>query len=636
MKNVNYSTPEFEKAYTYTGADLGAVWSEKETRFRVWAPTAETVTLNLYESGTAGTEDLLEKISMQPDVNGTWIAVKPGNLNHVYYTYSVTIDGKEKEACDPYAKACGVNGRRAMVLNLEETNPAGWENDKDPHATDRMTDAVLYELHVRDLSVDPASQIENKGKFLGLAEIGTKTPSGHPTGLDYIKELGITHLHLLPSFDYGSVDEANLSVPQFNWGYDPVNYNVPEGSYATDPYHGEVRVREMKQMIKTLHENGISVVMDVVYNHVHDAESFCFNVLVPGYFSRINANGIYSNGSFCGNDTASERSMVKKFIVDSVSYWADEYHIDGFRFDLAGLLDTETINALIAEVEKKHPNVIFYGEGWTMPTEVTKEGYLMATQLNSDKTPKFAYFSDTIRDGLRGSVLREEETGYVTDNFEVTEQIKKCLLGQADWCKSPSQTVNYASCHDNNTLLDRISINMPNASFEEKVARNRLAAAIYMLSQGVPFLHAGEEILRTKVDEKGNFVENSYASSDRVNAIKWKTLDEKMYQDTLAYYKGLIQFRKAHEELRYATAEEVDANAKFMETPVASVIALQVKNTLMVFNPSMKAVEIELTEGTWDVCVNAKKAGTECIETIETGKVTVDAISAMVLVNKSL
>lgn len=636
MKNVNYSSPEFEKTYTYTGADLGAVWSEKETRFRVWAPTAEAVTLNLYESGTAGTEDLLEKISMQPDVNGTWIAVKPGNLNHVYYTYSVTIDGKEKEACDPYAKACGVNGRRAMVLNLEETDPTDWENDKDPHAAERITDAILYELHVRDVSMDAASQIVNKGKFLGLTENGTKTPSGQPTGLDYIKELGITHLHLLPSFDYGSVDEARLSEPQFNWGYDPVNYNVPEGSYATDPYHGEVRVREMKQMIKTLHENGISVVMDVVYNHVHDAESFCFNVIVPGYFSRIDAKGIYSNGSFCGNDTASERSMVKKYIVDSVSYWADEYHIDGFRFDLAGLIDTETINALIAEVEKKHPNVIFYGEGWTMPTNLTKEGYTMATQLNSDKTPKFAYFSDTIRDGLKGSVLREEETGYVTDNFETTEQIKKCLLGQADWCKSPSQTVNYASCHDNNTLLDRISINMPNASFEEKVARNRLAAAIYMLSQGVPFLQAGEEILRTKVDEKGNFVENSYASSDLVNSIKWKTLDEKMYQETLAYYKGLIRFRKAHEELRYATAEEVDSNAKFLETPVAYVIALQVKNTLMVFNPSMEAVEIELPEGTWDVYVNAKNAGTECIETIETGRVSVDAISAMVLVNTAL
>ena len=361
MPNI-YSTDSFEAEYTYSGSDLGATWSAEKTAFRVWAPTAESVSVKLYASGTPGTDDLIETLPMALDVNGTWVAEKAGDLNGTYYTYEVTVGGQTAEACDPYARTTGVNGGRAMVIDLDATDPAGWAEDKNPNASLGVNDAVIYELHVRDLSTDPSSGIKNVGKFLGLTETGTKTPGGMATGIDHIKELGATHVHLLPIYDFGSVDETRLDEPQFNWGYDPVNYNVPEGSYSTDPYNGAVRVSEMKQMVKAMHDEGLSVIMDVVYNHVQSATDFCFNKLVPGYFSRINDNGSYSNGSGCGNDTASERSMVRKYIVESVKYWCDEYHIDGFRFDLVGLLDTETINELVEAVHAERPDVIFYGE----------------------------------------------------------------------------------------------------------------------------------------------------------------------------------------------------------------------------------------------------------------------------------
>ena len=341
---IYYSTKAFEALYTYEGDDLGANWSPEQTFFRLWAPTASAVRINLYASGDYRENDLLEQVEMTPDVSGTWVATIQGDLNGTYYTYSVDVDGVTNEACDPYARAVGVNGQRAMVIDLDSTDPEGWENDRDPHYDNTITEAIIYELHVRDLSVDENSGITNKGKFLGLIETGTTTPEGIPTGLDHIKALGVTHIHLLPSYDYGSVDETRLEDNVFNWGYDPVNYNVPEGSYSTDPYNGEVRVKEFKQMVKGLHDNGISVIMDVVYNHVYSGEEFCFNKIVPLFFSRVSTDGQFSAGSGCGNDTASERAMVKKYIVDSVKYWADEYHIDGFRWDLVGLIDTETIN----------------------------------------------------------------------------------------------------------------------------------------------------------------------------------------------------------------------------------------------------------------------------------------------------
>ncbi|MDE7262571.1 MAG: type I pullulanase, partial [Oscillospiraceae bacterium] len=515
-----YSTDAFEQEYTYTGDDLGAVWTADATTFRVWAPTAESVTLRLFASGKSYVDDLTEEIEMTPDVNGTWTAVKSGDLNGVYYTYSAVIDGKAAEACDPYARTTGVNGVRAMVINLDETDPDGWENDANPHAGESINDAVIYELHIRDLSVDANSGITNAGKFLGLTETGTKTPGGVSTGLDHIKELGVTHVHLLPVYDFGSVDETHTSA-SFNWGYDPVNYNVPEGSYSTDPYNGEVRVKEMKEAVKALHDNGISVVMDVVYNHVQDAGNFCFNKLVPGYFSRVNDNGSYSNGSGCGNDTASERAMVRKYIVDSVCYWADEYHIDGFRFDLVGLLDTGTINEIVTEVHKNHPDVIFYGEGWTLSTDLTKDGYTLATQPNSQLTPGFAYFNDTIRDGLKGSVFDDTDRGYASGKAGMEEALARCFLGADTWCSTPAQTINYASCHDNLTLFDHLQTARPEAGVEDLVRMNNLAAAVYMMSEGVPFLQAGEEMLRTKVNSDGSFTSNSYNASDDFNTLKW-------------------------------------------------------------------------------------------------------------------
>lgn len=641
-----YSAEEFETEYTYNGNDLGATWSSEKTTFKVWAPTAETVQVKLYESGTKGTDDCIDTLDMQKGEKGVWTAEKTGDLNGKYYTYLVTVDGKTNEACDPYARTTGVNGNRAMILDLDSTDPQGWSQDASPNQGMSYTDSIIYELHVRDLSSDSSSGIKNTGKFLGLTERGTKNATGQATGLDHIIDLGITHLHLLPSYDYGSVDETRLNEAQFNWGYDPVNYNVPEGSYSTDPYNGEVRVKEMKQMVKTLHENNINVVMDVVYNHVYSAESFCFNQIVPQYFSRLNEDGSYSNGSGCGNDTASERSMVKKYIVDSVKYWADEYHIDGFRFDLVGLLDTETVNEIVTEVHKTHPNVLFYGEGWTMVTCVSKEGYTMATQVNSEQTPDFAYFSDTIRDGLKGSVFEAESTGFVSGMKGQEALIAQCFTATTDWCKSPAQTVNYASCHDNYTLKDKLDVSRADATEADRIKMNNLAAAVYMTSQGIPFIHAGEELLRTKVDETGNIEHNSYNSSDYVNAIKWSNLDKEEYRQVRDYYKGLIELRKNHKAFRLQTAEEVDANVDYVQIkngPMMFVIKGKdsipgevADEIVVIFNANTTKKTFRITDygasmGEWKVCVNDEKAGIEAISTTD-GEVTVQPLSAMVLV----
>lgn len=637
MGKINYSTKTFESKYTYNGNDLGALWTKEGTIFRVWAPTAEKVSVNLYSSGNPDAADLLEQVAMDKDVKGTWIVKKVGNLDGVYYTYSVWHEGKMTEATDPYSKTTGVNGVRSMVIDMERTNPQGWDMDKDPHEKNHITDAIIYELHVRDLSVDENSGIQNKGKFLGIAETGTKNAAGHATGLDYMKELGITHLHLLPVNDYGVIDETHLEVPQFNWGYAPVNYNVPEGSYSTDPFHGEVRVREVKQMVQTLHQNGISVILDVVYNHVLDAEQFCFNKIVPGYFCRMDKKGAYSNGSGCGNDVATERSMVKKYIVDSVAYWADEYHIDGFRFDLVGLIDTETINALVQEVHKKHPNVIFYGEGWTMPTGVTKEGYLMATQLNSEKTPDFAYFSDTLRDGLKGRVFYADSKGYITGADDTTGVIENCLLGQPGWCKNPSQTINYGSCHDNYTLMDKIALSIPDAEREEWIRSNNLSAAICMLSQGVAFMHAGEELLRSKVNEQGAYVENSYDAPDYVNRIDWDVIEKEECQKTIAYYKGLIALRKKYASLRYMTAAEVNAHVQLLKPQEKNVIVVHVKDDekqeelLLIFNPNRVAANVTVPEGNWNILVQGEYTGLDALGQVGAGNCVIAPISAMVL-----
>ena len=632
-----YSTEEFERKYTYAGSDLGARWSAEKTAFRLWAPTAKSAKVNLYRSGNPGVEDRIDQIEMKSAVAGTWTAEASGDLNGVYYTFTVELEEGTREACDPYARTTGVNGHRAMVIDLRATDPDGWEQDTDPNAGKHITDAVIYELHIRDLSVDASSGIENKGKFLGLIEEGTRTPEGIPTGLDHIKSMGITHLHLLPSYDYGSVDEAHLEKEQFNWGYDPVNYNVPEGSYSTDPYHGEVRVKEMKQMIQGLHKAGISVVLDVVYNHVYEGDSFCFNRLVPEYFSRTH-DGHYSNGSGCGNDTASERSMVRKYIVDSVKYWADEYHIDGFRFDLVGLLDVQTINELVSAVRAKHPNVIFYGEGWSMATELTKADVPLATQQNSWQTPNFAYFSDTLRDVLRGYVFDDHAYGYVAGAQGQEELVKACFMGHPDWCPNPTQTVNYASCHDNMALFDRLTLSRDQDTFADRVRMNNLAAAIYMLSQGVPFLQAGEEMLRSKPLPGGGFEHNSYASPDSINSIKWNDLNKAEYAANVDYYRGLIAFRKAHPTLRLTTDEAVREQVHALEGLEPNVVGFHLRGSaddpaaaiIVLYNPNRTPTTVELPKGRWNVCIADQTAGTASLLTVE-GGISVAPISATVL-----
>lgn len=628
-----YSSHIFEDQYTYKGHDLGAMWTPQKTSFRLWAPTAEEVTINLYRDGDPNGDDLLCQMQMIRDCSGTWTAERVGNLNGLYYTYLVLADGHIREACDPYAVSTGVNGHRAMILDLKSTDPAGWESDRDPNAGKTITDAVIYELHIRDLSMHRSSRIRNKGKFLGLSETKKKTKAGHPTGLDHIKALSVTHVHLLPSFDFGFTDESRRS-PQYNWGYDPVNFNVPEGSYSTDPFHGEVRVREMKQMVKALHDNGLSVVMDVVYNHVHSAGDFCFNQIVPGYFSRIDANGHYSNGSCCGNDTASERSMVRKYIVDSVNYWAEEYHIDGFRFDLVGLIDTQTIQEVMATVHKKHPNVIFYGEGWTMGTRLTKPGYTMAVQGNSHKLPGFSFFSDTIRDLLRGSVFLPSEPGFVSGAICHKDSLEACFMGVPMWAAQPYQTVNYVSCHDNNTLFDRIALAAPEATRETWIQMNNLAAAFNLLSQGVPFFQAGEEMLRTKPARKGKFDDNSYRSPDRVNALKWEDLDKPEYQQTLEYYRGLIAFRKAHPALRLMTRDAVWKQVHPVPVSNDHAVAFQIEDKaedlFIVFNADVQEIPLSLPEGKWRVHVRDGIAGTQTLEEVQ-GTVIISPISALVL-----
>ncbi len=666
-----YSTSEFEAENTYIGNDLGATWSPESTTFRLWAPTAAAVCVNLYMSGDAANDDKIGYYEMTKDVNGTWIATVEGDLNGTYYTYSVTRKGETVEACDPYARTTGVNGNRAMVINLDSTDPAGWENDT--YVTqDNYTDAVIWELHVRDFSIDETSGMVNKGKYLAFTEKGTTVPGTEiKTGIDYMVDLGVNYVHLLPVYDINSVDETTGG---YNWGYDPKNYNVPEGSYSTDPYNGAVRVNEFKQMVQSLHNQGIGVIMDVVYNHVADAGSFCFNQIVPGYFSRIHDDGSYQSNSGCGNDTASERSMVSKYIVDSVLYWNTEYHIDGFRWDLVGLIDVETINAVMEAVHAVNPDIIFYGEGWEMCSWTTKDEGEWASDPYSKKMTiqpndalvnteagVFAFFNDTIRNVIHGGVFTATDKGFVCGNLSegTKATVTDAYMAYSQWgsnserVDTPLQTVNYASCHDNYTLFDNftvdaldlngLALSAENAALvaEQAAKYNNLAAAYYITAQGVPFIHAGEEMLRSKpsVDAENNFVfdHNSYSSGDGVNSFKWGELANELNAASYNYYKGLIAFRKAHPALRMTEQAEILSAMSALETGSNDVIAIANKGgngenaeILTVINVGAD-VTVTLPEGKWNVCVNATTAGTEIIETVE-GTVTVSATSAMILV----
>ena len=629
----------------YTGNDLGAVYSPKMTRFKVWAPEAESVKLNLYKQGEG--DNLIEQHIMKKSANGTYVFEKQGDCNGIYYTYTVVNHGEEQEAVDPYTKAAGVNGQRGMVINLAKTNPQGFELDgyRNP---EHITDAIIYEGSVRDFTMDESSGVFHNGKFLGLTEANTTNHFGEATALDYISGLGVTHVQILPAFDFETVDEKNQKA-QYNWGYDPDNYNVPEGSYAVSPYDGAVRIQEMKQMVLALHSRGIGVIMDVVFNHTYRRDDSNLQKIVPGYYYRSDETG-YTNGSGCGNEVASDRPMVQKLIVDSLIYWAKEYHIDGFRFDLMGVLDIDTMNVIAERLKEIRPDIYLYGEGWNGgPSSLAEEK--RAFKASAKKMPGIGMFNDDIRDTIKGSVFYDDHLGFVNGGTHLENALRYGITGavahpQVDydaygskpWAKEPGQSINYVSCHDNYTLWDKLSVSCPEASEEKKKAMNRLCAAIVFTSQGVPFIQAGEEFLRSKpLPEKKGFAENSYNMPDAVNSIKWDNIHE--YPDMIAYYKGLMALRKAHPVFRMQSEAEMTQNLCFLSDTPENVVAYLLKgkgaddtpeNILVIFNGNDKEILYNLPEGQWKILVDDKTAGADGKKNISE-KVDVEPLSALVL-----
>ncbi|HHX62897.1 MAG TPA: type I pullulanase [Epulopiscium sp.] len=651
--NDIYGTEKFESLYTYEG-ELGALYTKEHTQFILWAPTATAVKVKLYETGSTGSATATH--DMTPGEKGTWAYDVAGDLNGTYYTYEVTVAGKTVEAVDPYAKTTGTNGKRGMVIDLASTNPDNWKQN-DHITVPNQTDAIIYELHVRDLSMASDSGITNKGKFTGLIETGTKNGKGTSTGLDHIKDLGVTHVHLLPVYDYLSVDESKIDTPQFNWGYDPQNYNVPEGFYSTDPSRGEVRVNEFKEMVKGIHDNDLGVIMDVVYNHLGgDGATSNLNLIVPGYYFRMNEKGEFSDGAGCGNETASERSMMRKFMVDSVTYWAKEYNVDGFRFDLMGLHDIDTMNLIRKELDKINPEIIMYGEGWTGGDTPLPEKDRSLKKNVPELDNRIAAFSDDLRDGLKGSVFNEKDVAFINGNAKdakaAVESIKFGVVAstqhpQVDysqvnyskepWAKEPTQTVSYVSAHDNHTLWDKIQISAPKATEFEQIRMDKFAAAVVLTSQGMPFIHAGEEMLRTKGGD-----ENSYKSPDSVNQLDWARKDE--YNEVYEYYKGLIKLRKDHPAFRMPTTEQVSENLTFLDMPDDSMVGYELKGKgasdtwdkiVVIHNGSKQFQSVELEGEGWITVVDSERAGVTGLARYQGNTVQVTPNSTHVFVDKA-
>ena len=602
----------------YKGNDLGLTYNPTQSTFRIWAPTAEKARLIFYKRGDDSVESGV--LDMEKNGDGTWVKKITGDQEGTFYVFNVQVNGKWlNEVPDPYAKAVGVNGRRAIVVDMKKTDPAGWGIDKSPVIKNK-TDAIIYELHVRDASINENSGIKNKGKYLGLAETGTQNSEGYSTGLDHIKELGVTHVHLLPVYDFYSVDESKPDIAQYNWGYDPVNYNVPEGSYATDPYNGVTRIKEFKQMIQAFHQNGIRVVMDVVYNHTRLTEDSYFNQLVPGYYYRQTKDGKFSNATACGNETASERYMMRKFMLESVLYWVKEYHIDGFRFDLMGVHDIETMNLISRELHKIKPDILLYGEGWTAGSSPLPDS-LRALKKYAYKLDRIAVFSDDIRDGIKGSVFEHKDKGFASGKPGMEESIKfgivaSCKHPQIDYTKvnyskapyaaQPWNTIAYCECHDNHVLTDKLAISANDASEVERIQMYKLALSVVLTSQGISFLHAGSEFLRTK---KG--VENSFESPDSINAIDWnlKTMNKEVFD----YVKALIRMRKEHPAFRMKSAKEIAANIQFVKDNQKGSIAYRIngekvndkwKKILVYFNSNNAKRLHFLPAGKWKIAID--------------------------------
>lgn len=635
---------------TYEGDDLELSVNSTGTHFRLWSPKAEAARVRLYDHGRGG--DAYRTLDMTKNAdNGTWTATVPQQLYGKYYTFQIKHNGRWlDETPGVWAKAVGANGKRAAIINLNTTNPENWDGDKGPEVKN-FSDVVLYEAHMRDLSMDPSSGIANKGKFLQFTEPGTKSPQGEATGIDHLKDLGVTHVHILPSYDYNSVDETNLQNNIYNWGYDPQNYNAPEGSYSTNPSDPATRVREMKEMIKALHDAGIGVVMDVVYNHTAENDGSNFELTAPGYYHRHWNDGKYSDASGCGNETSSDLKQMQDYIVNSVKYWAKEYHVDGFRFDLMAIHDTETMNRVAKELKEINPSIFVYGEGWTAgdsPLQPERR----ALKENVSKMKGIAVFSDDIRDAVKGHYSNEEDPGFATGKPGNEETVKIGIVAatahpQVDYSKgnnskfsyaeSPEMIVNYVSCHDDLCLTDKLKKSMPDATEAQRLAAAKLAQTIVMTSQGTPFIFAGEEVFR---DKKG--VHNSYKSPDSINAIDWN--NKTKYKDQYEYYKGLIALRKAHPAFRMTTAKDIAKNLKFdkidsEKTPNLISYSLlnnangdEWKEIKVVFNGAPTAQTVKIPKGNWQVVARDGKIDpVNALETIAGGAVEVAPFSALIL-----
>ena len=640
---------DMEKAYatfpTYNGEDLELKVDNQGTHFTLWSPQAEAAQVLIYNTdrNSAATATL----EMQKGDSGTWRVSAPEQLYGKFYTFRIKFEGKWlDETPGVWAKAVGVNGRRAAIIDFATTNPTGWEADKGPEVKS-ITDVIIYEMHHRDFSIHPSSGITNKGKFLALTEQGTRSLLGDKTGIDHLKELGITHIHILPSYDYNSVDETQLPSNVYNWGYDPYNYNTPEGSYSTNPSNPATRILEMKQMIKALHDAGIGVIMDVVYNHTANNDDSNFSLTAPGYYYRHRQDGSYSDASGCGNETASERQQMRNYIVNSVKYWAEEYHIDGFRFDLMAIHDTETMNEVAKTLKQVNPHIFVYGEGWTCgdtPLPVERR----ALKENVAKMEGIAVFSDDLRDAVKGHYSNGENKGFATNAPGNKETVKIGVVAstahpQVDYSKgnnskfayatAPTQIINYVSCHDDYSLTDKLNVSMKGASEEEKMRAARLAQTIVFTSQGTPFMFAGEEVFRNK---KG--IHNTYNRPDSVNAIDWSLKNKNAEQ--FEYYCELTKLRKGHPAFRMTTAEAIAKHIVFDNVKGDNLLSYSIKDNAngdewkeikLVFNGSNEAQEVKIKKGDWIIIAQDGKLKADGMGTTKGGKMTVAPTSALIL-----
>lgn len=634
----------------YSGNDLGASYSKKATTFKVWSPNAASVRVNIFEHGSDNEGDagsIMSRAMSLDKTTGVWSVTINGDLLNKYYTYSVTHGKTTKETADVYAKACGVNGRRSMVVDLSTTNPDGWENDKHV-LVQNQTDASVWEISVADFSSSESSGVSeaNRGKYLAFTEEGTTVngvQGASSTCVDYLKKLGVKYVQIMPFYDFGSVDESKNIMDQYNWGYDPVNYNCPEGSYSSNPKKGEVRIKECKQMIQALHNAGIGVIMDVVYNHTYTSDSWLQRT-VPNYYYRMNNDGTFSNGSGCSNDTASEHLMFRKYMIDSVTYWASEYHIDGFRFDLMGLHDVTTMNSIRTALDNLYADgsgsqILMYGEAWDMATNCD-EGTVLASQKNLKQlSDRIGAFDDTIRDAIKGSTGGTD--GAFVQEGSRRANLKTGIAGQSDtttgWANVPSQCVTYASCHDNLCLYDKLVGSVYGADgkyrkrYEDLVAMNKLSAAIVITSQGIPFSLGGEEFCRSKDGD-----ENSYASSRKENMLDWENVD--LYSDVIEYYRGLYKIRAAFAAFSDSTAATANSLTYLSDVP-KGVMGYTINNTesgkwsqmCVIFNGSDSAQNVT-AKGDWVVLADNKTAGLRNIKNV-TNSVKVEAHSAVIMVD---